>query len=59
MIKEYYCDFCGEECCGKIVLRDQAIVKEDGSDIMLCGNCFGHYVNGEFKKIKLKEYKDD
>jgi len=45
------CDFCGKECDGKIVLRDQVIQKKDGSDLILCGTCFNLYANHEYDKL--------
>ncbi len=48
------CDFCGEECDGKLILRDIAIEKKDGSDIILCSDCLNNYASGNYDKIKLK-----
>jgi len=53
------CDFCGKEGDWKNVLRSQEIKKTDGSDLVLCNDCFNHYANGEYNKIKLKTEKDD
>ena len=54
MKKKYNCDFCGKACDGKLILIDSMIQKKDGSDIVLCEECFNNYVNGEYDKIKLK-----
>ena len=51
------CDFCGNECDGKIILRDTQLLKKDGSDIILCPDCLNNYANGNYDKIKLKEVK--
>lgn len=52
---EIKCDFCGDACDGKIVLRDALIVKKDRSDIIICNDCLTHYSNGDYDKIKLKK----
>ena len=49
------CNFCGNKCDGKIILKDTSIKKKDGSNIILCGDCLNHYANGEYDKIKLKQ----
>ena len=57
------CDFCQEECDGRIILRDSNLFKEDGSDIILCSTCLNLYANHEYDKltdrIKDKEIKED
>ena len=49
------CDFCGSDCDGKLILKDQNIEKKDGSDIILCSECLNHYANNEYDKIKLRK----
>ena len=46
------CNFCGEVCDGKIILRDQVIQKTDGSDLILCGTCLNLYANQEYDKLE-------
>ena len=53
-MKTEECDFCGKKCDGKLVLIDSQIVKKDGSNIVLCGDCMNYYANQEYEKIKLK-----
>jgi len=49
------CDFCGNECDGKLILRDAILEKKDGSPIRLCDDCMNYYASGEYEKIKLKK----
>lgn len=52
------CDFCGEECDGKIIIKDSIMLKRDGSEIISCNTCLNHLANKEFHEIKLKEIKE-
>ena len=45
------CDFCQEECDGRIVLRTTYMEKKDGSDIRICGECLNLYHNQEWDKL--------
>jgi ribosome-binding protein aMBF1 (putative translation factor) len=51
------CDFCGRETDGKLVLKDSALRKYDGTNIILCSECMNFYANGEYSKINLKRWK--
>lgn len=53
------CDFCGEKGNWKNVLKIPGIVKPDGSDIVVCNDCFNHYTNEEYDKIKLNTGETD
>jgi len=55
MKKKTTCDFCGNECDKKLILRDAILEKQDGSPIILCSDCFNHYANGEYDKIQIKK----
>lgn len=48
------CDFCGEKCDGKLVLRDMNIQKKDGSDIELCSICLNLYANHKYDKLTAR-----
>ena len=40
------CDFCGEECDGRLIIRE-----DNGSEIQVCATCMNLYANGDFKKL--------
>ena len=48
------CDFCLEECDGKLVLRDINISKKDGNDIVLCPTCMNLYANADFDELERR-----
>ena len=55
MKSKYNCDFCGKEYVGvPLIIKSLEIIKKDGSDLRVCGECFNFYTNGEFEKIKVK-----
>lgn len=45
------CDFCRTDCDGSLVLRDSSIEKEDGSDVVVCGECLDLYGAEEWEKL--------
>jgi len=51
MEKLRYCDFCDERCDGKIVIKSMEFWKRDGSDCVVCNECFNLYANQEWEKL--------
>ena len=51
------CDFCEKKGEWNCIIRNTDFEKKDGSDIIVCNDCFNNYANGDYDKIKLKEVK--
>jgi hypothetical protein len=48
------CDFCDNECDGKLVLRDFYLKKKDGSDVVLCSECLNDYANADYGSLRCE-----
>jgi hypothetical protein len=48
------CDFCRDRTDGKLILRNDYLLKKDHSEFTVCSICLDLYVNYDFDKLEKR-----